>query len=75
MIYDENIPFQEMSGRDIVLALLREEAQPVKTLQAAVGCKSRSQFLKDIINPLINEGIIIRSGKPKSPASRLKLKT
>ena len=74
-LYDENTPFQEMSGRDIVLSLLREEAQPVKTLQAAVGYKSRSQFLKDIINPLIDEGIIIRNGKPKSPVSRLELKT
>ena len=73
-LYNEPVSFREMSDREIVLSLLREEPQPIRRLQTATGYKSRSQFLKEIIDPLIEEGTIYREGNLKSPTTRLKMK-
>ena len=35
---------------------------------------SRSQFLNEVINPLMEAGDIYRDGKPKSPTSLIKIK-
>ena len=45
----------------------------MKELQEATDYRSRSQFLKEVINPLIAAGTIYRDGKAKSPAVRIKL--
>ena len=43
-------------------------------LQAITNYKSRSQFLAEIINPLIQEEKIYRDGSDKSPKALIKLK-
>lgn len=73
-LYNEPVSFREMSDREIVLSLLRDEPQPIRRLQTATGYKSRSQFLKEVIDPLIEEGTIYREGNLKSPTARLKMK-
>ena len=45
-----------------------------KELQEITNYKSRSQFLKDIINPLMEEGVIYRDGNVKSPKALIRLK-
>lgn len=47
---------------------------PIKELQEALHYRSRSQFLTDVINPLLESGQIYRDGKPKSPKSLIKIK-
>lgn len=68
-LYQEITPLQEMSDLEKVMSLLQDGPQHVKTLQAVTKYKSRSQFLKDIINPLLADGRLLRQGSPKSPAS------
>ena len=46
----------------------------MKELQIVTSYKSRSQFLVEVINPLIDEGVIYRDGNVKSPKSLIKLK-
>ena len=46
----------------------------VRELQVVTDYKSRSQFLVEVINPLIDEEIIYRDGNVKSPKSLIKLK-
>ena len=66
---------KEMSDSDRIIELLKAEGpKPVKELQAAVGYKSRSRFLKEVINPLIETDVIYRDGNIKSPTSLVKLK-
>ena len=36
--------------------------------------RSRSQFLNEVINPLMKSGEIYRDGKPKSPTALIKIK-
>ena len=72
-LYQEDAPYHEMSDQEKVLMLLQDGPQHVKTLQTVTKYKSRSQFLKDIINPLLADGTVIRQGSPKSPASVLVL--
>ena len=58
-----------------MLELLRTEGPKlVKELQVVTDYKSRSQFLVEVINPLIDEGIIYWDGNVKSPKSLIKLK-
>lgn len=73
-LYNEDSDQPEISDREKVLELLHEGAQPVKALQAVSRYKSRGQFLKEVINPLINEGIILREGNAKSPTAKFRLK-
>ena len=66
---------EEMSAKEKVLFLLKTEGpKRVKELQEATNYKSRSQFLSEIINPLIDEDIVYRDGKIKSPTALIKLK-
>ena len=67
--YPENISPSEK----IVEILRKEGSKGVKELQEATDYRSRSQFLKEVINPLIAAGTIYRDGKAKSPAVRIKL--
>ena len=47
-----------MSDSERVIAMLEEGPKPIRELQAITNYKSRSQFLAEIINPLIQEEII-----------------
>ena len=65
----------ELSDRQKILEILRTEgSKHVKELQIVTSYKSRSQFLVEVINPLIEEGVIYRDGNAKSPKSLIKLK-
>lgn len=69
------IDLEGLTNAEKVLAILRMEGpKSVKALQEAVHYRSRSQFLKDVINPMMESGDIYRDGKPKSPTSLIKIK-
>ena len=71
---DEYIIQEELSATERVLERLRTEGpKQMKELQEVTNYKSRSQFLKDIINPLMEEGVIYRDGNSKSPKALIKL--
>ena len=64
-----------LTNSEKTIAVLKMEGpSSVKKLQESTNYQSRSQFLKDVINPLIDSGAIYRDGKPKSPKSLIKLK-
>ncbi len=77
-IYEEGVipeVIDELSDRQRVLEVLRIEGpKPVKDLQAVTSYRSRSQFLAEILTPLIDEGIVYRDGNIKSPKALIKLK-
>lgn len=77
-LYEESetyILHEDLSEAQEILELLRTEGpKRIKELQAVTNYKSRSQFLSEVINPLIAEGIIYRDGNTKSPTARIKLK-
>jgi predicted HTH transcriptional regulator len=58
----------------IVQVLKSDGPKSVKELQSYTKYSSRSQFLTEVINPLIESGVIFRDGKPKSPTALIKLK-
>lgn len=78
MLYSEEVielDLEGISNAEKVIAILNMEGpKSVKELQERINYRSRSQFLKDVINPLIESGDIYRDGKPKSPTSRIKIK-
>ncbi len=45
----------------------------VKDLQTELSYTNRTRFLNDIINPLIDSGVIYRDGSTKSPKAMIKL--
>ena len=67
--------YDELSGtKKRVLELLQAEGpKHVKELQAVTDYKSRSQFLREILNPLIESGVVYREGNIKSPKSLIVL--
>ena len=69
------LDLEGLSNAEKVISILNMEgSKSVKELQERINYRSRSQFLKDVINPLIESGDIYRDGKPKSPTSRIKIK-
>lgn len=65
----------DMSDAERIVELLKTEGpKPVKELQKYTSYKSRSQFLTEIINPLIEADVIYRDGNAKSPKSVIKSK-
>ena len=78
MLYSEEVielDLEGLSNAEKVISILNMEgSKSVKELQERINYRSRSQFLKDVINPLIESGDIYRDGKPKSPTSRIKKK-
>lgn len=78
MLYSEEVielDLEGLSNAEKVISILNMEgSKSVKELQERTNYRSRSQFLKDVINPLIESGDIYRDGKPKSPTSRIKIK-
>lgn len=66
---------EQMPDTEKVIQFLREEGpKSVKELQAHVGYSQRNRFLKEIINPMIQSGIIYRDGNIKSPTARICLR-
>lgn len=69
------LDFEGLTNTEKVIAMLKMEGpKSVKDLQQAMHYRSRSQFLKDVINPMMESGDIYRDGKPKSPTSLIKIK-
>lgn len=69
------LDLSELTNEEKVIAILKMEGPgTVKELQAKLNYKSRSQFLKDVINPLMESGRIYRDGKTKSPNSLIKIR-
>lgn len=59
---------------EIVIEMLRvHDGLPVKELQEATKYNSRSQFLKEVINPLIERNVIYRDGSTKSRNAKIRL--
>ena len=52
-----------------MLELLKIGAKSVKELQTILKYKNRGEFLKTVINPLVEEGKIYRKGNIKSPTA------
>ena len=73
-LYQEEDSFVEKSDKEKIVEMLKESPKSTKELQAVTSYKSRSRFLEDIINPLIEDGKIVRDGSPKSPTSVFRLK-
>ena len=77
-LYEENvreIDNEEKSDTEKVIELLKTEGpKPAKELQSVTHYKSRSRFLTEVINLLIDSNIIYRDGNAKSPTARIKLK-
>ncbi len=67
---------EELTDQEKVLAFLRTEGpQQVKELQKVTRFKSRAQFLREVLNPLLESGAVYRDGSPKSPQARIHLRT
>ena len=77
-LYKEEIvqsDIEQQLDSEIIIKLLKAEgSKPIKELQAAVGYKSRSRFLKEVIDPLIDANVIYRDGNIKSPTALIRLK-
>ena len=73
-LYQSEDSFGAMTEKERILALLKETPRSMKELQAATHYKTRGPFLKELINPLLEEGLIARDGNPKSPSTRIVLK-
>ncbi|MBQ9277560.1 MAG: putative DNA binding domain-containing protein [Lachnospiraceae bacterium] len=74
-LYTENVLDGDKTDTDLIIEILKiEGAKSVRELQALTKYNSRSQFLSEVINPLIASGVIYRDGNIKSPKARIKLK-
>ncbi len=62
------------AGEKVMAILKMEGPKPIKELQTSLNYRSRSQFLNEVINPLMESGDIYRDGKPKSPTALIKIK-
>lgn len=68
------LDFEGLTNAEKIIAKLKMEGpKSVKELQEALHYRSRSQFLKDVLNPMMESGDIYRDGKPKSPTSLIKI--
>lgn len=69
------LDFEGLTNAEKVIAILKMEGpKPVKELQEIMKYRSRSQFLKEVINPMMESDDIYRDGKAKSPTSLIKIK-
>ena len=72
---DQSLETMSMSDSERIVELIRSEGpKPIKELQEVTSYRSRSQFLTEVINPLLEAGIVIRDGNIKSPKSVIRLK-
>ena len=69
------LDLENLTDAEKVMAILKMEGpKPIKELQMSLNYRSRSQFLNEVINPLMKSGEIYRDGKPKSPTALIKIK-
>lgn len=69
------IDLEDLTDEEKIVTILKMEGpKPVKELQETLGFRSRSQFLREILNPMMESGKIYRDGKPKSPTALIKMK-
>lgn len=75
MLYESDIDIDitDISDSDKVIELLKFGGKTVKELQSILNYKNRGEFLRTVINPLINEGKIYRDGNIKSPTALIHL--
>ena len=72
---DIELDLEGFTDAEKVMAILKMEGpKPIKELQTTLNYRSRSQFLNEVINPLMEIGKIYRDGKPKSPTALIKIK-
>ena len=71
---DDDNGFHLLNDTEKVLALLEDGPKFARNLQRVTRYSTRSKFLKEIIDPLLENGTIVREGNIKSPQSVLKLK-
>ncbi len=72
---DDESGFQLLSDSEKVISLLKDGPKFARDLQAVTHYSTRSKFLKEVIDPLLDKGIIVREGNIKSPQSVFKLQT
>lgn len=72
-LYNNSVIDLELSDTEKVIELLKEGQKGVKELQNVTKYGSRSRFLQDVINPLIEAKKIIRIGSEKSRTATFKL--
>ncbi len=73
-LYQSEPLFAEQTDSEKVLALLQNSPRSTKELQAVTSYKSRSRFLAEVLNPLIESGKIYRDGAVKDPTAVFKLR-
>ena len=77
-LYEEEIEIDDgllSDSKKMIVELLKKEGPMlVKDLQASTKYKSRSQFLAEVLNPLMDADLIYRDGNPKSPTALIKIK-
>ena len=73
-LYENEVEITQLSDIDKVLTLLIDGPKSIKELQSVTRYKSRSRFLEEVINPLIESGKIFREGSKNSPKSVFKIK-
>ncbi|MBR1852909.1 MAG: hypothetical protein IJ794_07185 [Lachnospiraceae bacterium] len=62
-------------SKELIVEILKKEGPKlVRDLQSRTKYKSRSQFLAEVLKPLMDEDIIYRDGNPKSPTALIKIK-
>lgn len=72
-LFDNAAVSLELSDSEKVLEFLRSGPKRIKELQAITKYKSRSRFLEEIINPLLESRKIQRDGNAKSPTAVFQL--
>jgi ATP-dependent DNA helicase RecG len=73
LLFQEDLASEELTDTEKVIELLKESPRPVKELQAVTRFKSRSRFLEQVLNPLLETEVIVREGSIKSPTALIKL--
>lgn len=77
LLYEEEEIAKEITystkQEDTLLFLKENGPMKVKDLQTELSYTNRTRFLNDIINPLIDSGVIYRDGSTKSPKAMIKL--
>lgn len=73
-LYQAEPLFTDQTDSEKVLALLQDSPRSTKELQAVTSYKSRSRFLAEVLNPLIESGKIYRDGAVKDPTAVFRLR-
>ncbi|MBQ3799368.1 MAG: hypothetical protein II837_03635, partial [Treponema sp.] len=73
-LYQAEPLFAEQTDSEKVLELLQDSPRSTKELQAVTSYKSRSRFLAEVLNPLIESGKIYRDGAIKDPTAVFRLR-